>query len=203
MRKRFSNKSMTPPGGFRYTQTESQTEFRTITFKDILDKVRLHRLANGYMMGPGWEDKLESDMCENYEVGVWRFVDEPAATAGPRSVKVSDVLNFLKFAANWLSSGAQLVEPEIAEKRAEICRGCPLNQPIEGCSPCVQMAERVSRLVGARATKHDARLHGCSICGCQIRAMVWFPLESLQKSMTDSMFDAAPSWCWKAERKHL
>ncbi len=194
--RRFLNLAVTPPGGFAFKCPETGVTFRQLVFSTLVEKVRLFRIANGIPLPPGWQDILEDQICEQYPPNIWKYEDSAPATT-PRTTRIGDVLSFLRFAGNWLKSGAELVPLEEAERRAAICVSCPFNTEIAGCTACSQLVEKVSSLLGGRSTKYEGSLHGCAICGCSLKAMPWYPLEALQKGMTDEMNAEAPEHCWK------
>lgn len=187
---------MVPPGGFSYTEPESGVRFRHIVFADLLEKVRLHRIANGYPLPPGWEETVEDEACATQPTNIWRYVDgEQTQAEPPRRLHISDVKNFARVVGAWMGTGAEYVETQEAERRADICMACPKNQPIEGCTPCAQLIETISKAVAGRSTSKDAGLQGCAVCSCSNRVQVHIPLEVLQRGVTDEMI--FPAWCWK------
>jgi hypothetical protein len=196
MRKRFSNKSMTPPGGFTYIDKKTGVRFNHIVWAEIMNRIRLFKIANGHPLPPGWEAEVESEMCEGYEPPVWRFVEDTPQSAEPRrSIGVGDVLNFLKVLWSWTKDSQEFVPQEEAERRAAICRACPYNVPIDNCTVCAGLSQKVAKLLGNRATGHDGHLKACGVCGCSNAAQVHFPLEVLQRGITSGM--VFPPHCWK------
>lgn len=195
--KKFANKGVTPPGGFVYVDVKTGTTFRHISFNSILGQIRNFRIANGMPLPPGWGDEIEDEMCERYEPPVWKYeVEEPAHG---RSIKISDVVNFVKVVGAWMADGGEFVPQEEAERRAAICSACPLNQPIDGCTPCVQLLEKISKAIGGRQTSRDAGLQGCAVCSCSNKAQVHIPLEVLHRGVTPGMV-FPEEFCWKALR---
>ncbi len=172
---------------------DTGTEFKHNVFSEIMRKIRDFRAANGLFLGDGWEQEVESRMCENYQFPVWRFEGEPEL---PRRTTLADVQRFLRVAAGWLSNGAELVDQAEADRRAELCAACPCNVTIEGCLPCHRLIDNAAGLLGNRATRYDGFLKGCAVCGCSNAAQVWFPLEALHKGVAPEM--KFPSHCWKA-----
>jgi len=198
--KKFLNNQTTPPGGFYYKQSESGFEFRHIVFGEIVKRVREHRAANGYDLSLGWADRVEDEMCASMPPGVCHHVEETPPD-GPRSIKLADALNFLKSMAYWVTHGTGFVEQEEADRRARICVDGPFNQPSVGCTPCTKFVERIAAVVGDRATPYDVGLKGCSVCGCENKSQVWFPLDALQKSMTPELNAKFGDWCWKKRKE--
>jgi len=191
---------MCPTGGFVYVEPSSGVRFQHIEFGEVLNRVRLHRLANGYALQLGWQKVVEDSMCENYDPVFWHFVDETPGGA-PRSIGVADVINFLKVLATWTKDSREFVPQEEAERRAAICSACPKNVPIENCTVCAALGANVAAVLGDRATGRDGELKACQVCGCSNQGQVHFPLSVLQKGITADM--VWPSHCWKKPAEYI
>ena len=192
-RRKFIDKSVVPPGGFVYTEPLSGVEFRHIVFVEALYRIRQHRIANGYPLPPGWEEDVEDAMCETQPPHVWIYVED--VTREPRRLHITDVKNFIRVVTTWMQSGVGFVPQEEAERRAAICTACPLNQKIEGCTPCAALLETVAGAIAGRHTSRDAGLQGCGVCSCSNQVQVHIPSEVLHKGVTPDM--VFPDWCWK------
>lgn len=178
-----------------FVEPASGVRFSTKSWSKLAQAVQEHRLGNGFPLLPGWEEELENEVCKNYGPETCRFVDETAGNA-PRSIKISDVKNFVRVLGAWMASGGSYVDNSEAERRASICAACPKNQVIEGCTACANLPGLIASTLGRRATSRDAVLHGCAVCSCSNKAQVHIPLDILKKGVTDDM--AFPSHCWKA-----
>lgn len=85
--------------------------------------------------------------------------------------------------ADWLGAGGDTVEPDQAQRRANICLTCPLNR-VEGIVAPV-IAEEIRRQL---EIKHKLNLHvggetglkGCAACGCETRLKIWVPLDRIK-----------------------
>lgn len=121
--------------------------------------------------------------------------DELAAPPVPRRIDADDIKRFLAVLRSWHAGRGDFVSPEVAESRASICAACPFNVKIEGCYGCNSIVPLVTKLVGGRRTKHDGKLFGCTVCGCENSSQVHFPLEVLHQGITEEM--RFPEACWK------
>lgn len=94
--------------------------------------------------------------------------------------------------------GGKKVGDEEIIARSNICASCPYNQPVPGCTSCNQNALHavVERIVGNKSYTTDARLNGCSICGCSLKAKTRLPLEVLRRHTSAEQLEKFPSHCW-------
>lgn len=99
----------------------------------------------------------------------------------------------------WLADGT-IVEQEVAQKRADICKGCQFN--VKGNAVIGAMADGARKIlewknkVGIRVNG-EKQLGICDICGCVLRLQVHEPSELLKLQMKHSGDSVNPVWCWK------
>lgn len=102
----------------------------------------------------------------------------------------------------WLGSGGDVVEPAVAQHRANICIGCPNNEAGDKLTGVV--ADGVRNLlswknkVGLKVFG-EHRLGNCDVCGCVLKLQIWEPTEDVKASMTEHEKAKLPSHCWKLE----
>ncbi len=122
--------------------------------------------------------------------------DTPEFLKQQRLITWNDLKAFFSKVADWWRAG-ECVSQEEANRRAEICVGCPLNQTayLPGCGGCTDLAARVFKFIGNKKTPLDANLKSCGHCGCQNSVIVWAPLDALVRNETE--LPAPPPWCWK------
>ncbi len=196
---RLVERSLGPPGGWKYTQIESGVAFRAITFSQLLEMVQKHRRGNQYDTTPGWEERFEAEFCEqNQLVGTqWcpcnSDVEKPA-----RRVGVEDVRRFLNTTAKALAAGGDIfVDQAEAERRAGICvsgpdgKGCINNAIVPACYGCNGIRNLVTKVRGSRTTAQDSSLRQCMVCGCENKVKVW-----LKESVMDNTGLEFPDHCW-------
>ena len=190
MNLQLSNPGLVPPGGWRYTQSESEVLLEAPNFPELLKRVEAHRRANDYDLSPGWKDRVETEICAALNLDCLPRKEEPLK----RVVKWSEVFSFVTTVSRWLTlNGGQCVEPKVAERRAAICAACPNNIPISGCVGCHSLTKLVERAIGkGRETSHDEKLEGCRICGCTLKAKIHVPKEAMQGEKPL----AFPDHCW-------
>jgi len=192
----LTNPKKTPPGGFRYQ--DSGKAFRSISHSAIMDEIARHRARYELDLSPGWQERVDTEMCEQNGWGGGICQDQ---LQEPHKISSGDVKNFLGILTGILASGGGLVDQTEAERRAAICSGCPKNIEVPGCMGMCpgSVARALMRFAAAfqgrrLETSHDADLRSCGVCGCANAAQVHVELESLKKVKGNFEY---PSHCWK------
>ena len=196
---RLTERSLGPPGGWKYTQPESGLAFRAVTYGQLLEFVRNHRKGNKYDVSPGWEERFEEEFCtQNRLIGTPWCLIENTEPKMARPWGVADVRRFLNSAAAIAREGkAAFVEQETAETRAEVCANCPFNATLPGCFGCNNLTELIAKIRGSRTTSRDSKLRHCMVCGCVNSVKVW-----LKDSVVDSTGLEFPDHCWLKKAEH-
>ena len=98
---------------------------------------------------------------------------------------------------DWLGSGGHTVEPSLAQKRADICKGCAMNSNsfaiVEVVANAIKRQLEVKNHLDLRV-KGEKSLHICQGCGCAVRLKIWLPIEKIKPEPEERQkFDPA---CW-------
>lgn len=196
--RKLRNKNLGVSGGFVYVQKESGMKFSCSSWDQLIVKLKNHRTANNYDIPINWEAEVEDQVCENCGAEQWCYEDKHPEAA-PKTLGLGDVVMFTRVLVDKFVSGGKNVEAEEATRRAAICVSCPDNVSIGGCKGCNsgRVETAVRRITNSGATKHDNELETCRWCGCFNRAQIWFPLQILQKNMSDDVKESLPKHCWK------
>lgn len=181
---RYSDTNVTPPsGGFPYTQKETGYAFKEITLNNLLKVTKTHRIANNLPIGVNANAEIEDASCrellQKYPNYSGCVDDHGLSAAKPRGIGITQVLHFLQFLWQVISKGAEPVSQEEANRRAEICAGCPNNIDIGVCTTCKMKGLLKSLKKGN--TPHDSKLKVCSQCSCLNLAKIWWPVESMKR----------------------
>lgn len=195
------NTSESPPNGWHYVQPESGRIFHHYAKRPFLDAIRDHRLANEYPISATWVQEIEDEMCRDHPEWGNSVCRRIGAKPGLRLLSFAATMSFLQMLGKWVTDGAPYVEQEVAEERAAICASCPNNVYSEfGCGNCTTKIQQIISVIGGkRSTLLDDKLHSCSICSCNLKAAVHFPLESQESNLTPEMKQElnAVLYCWK------
>lgn len=176
---------------------------RGTTFDQLETNVRAYRLANGIPTGLGFNEELEQVVCEHYTVECEGCdPDLPLK----RRLGMAEVVAGTKVLLALKLSGGQLVSPEVANQRYDICSRCPLNMafPVPCSGLCPEIKTLVDAIIGPGNDKYKNEKRSCAICGCYTGSHVWLPYEILAKGLDAQMkrsFKVAQRefHCWKVE----
>ena len=194
---KLRDKSIGPPGGWRYRQPESGVVISGGSWPALITKVNQHRQANGYPITIEMERQVEAFMCDAQPGECAEVDDEP-----PRTFRLSEVIAFTGLMLESIFTGSPRASEEEAARRGKICAGCADNVKVEGsCNGCSAGAVQrmLEKVCGKKSTEHDDKLHSCRHCGCLNKAQIWFPLGLLQRHTSAEVDKALPSHCWKKQ----
>lgn len=102
----------------------------------------------------------------------------------------------------WIASGAEAVPIELANKRAETCSKCPLNENGDWLSTfTVPVAGAIRRALEARngmklETKFDDKIGVCTACDCVCRLKVHMGIQKIVSKMPADVKGALHPDCW-------
>lgn len=187
-----------PPGGFRWLCQETKTWIQAPSMAELVDKSAKHRSANNLGVPDEHARHVEEQLCSFMPPGTCKH-EAGTVLSGARRLSFAEIVAGTVTIGAWLLKGAKKVDQAEAERRGAICLACPFNQNFDGCTTCAEkdLREAISSFMGASKTPFDANLHSCGICGCTLKAAVWFPKDLLVKHADPDSLAAAPSFCWK------
>lgn len=101
-----------------------------------------------------------------------------------------------------------MVSSKLAERRADVCKKCPMNNPPTDQSALEQLEDKAMlKLVGSRKTSVSDELFSCGVCTCNVRAKVWFGRRLINGSLNNETKrrlaevtigrDGKPMVCWQ------
>lgn len=188
---KLKSKNVVPPGGWYFEQGRYRIQGET--WAALVANVAAHRTSNGLPVG-NVADEVENQICTRHPQ-FCSLPEQPTVHESPgfwASVKnCTTALIKLGLGKDDLVSQAE------ANRRGLICAGCHNNvERSGGCAKCQKALADMfgGSVVGSRSTPHDPRLKACSICNCENRLKIWFPLSALQ--IDDSNRNAFPAFCW-------
>lgn len=192
------NEHMVIPGGWQYRVPETGIEIMAGSWPQLHDFVRSHYLANAIQIPSNLYDMIVEYACRNGADCTYDEV-ELSKPAGRKSLEIGDVIRFSLSLLHGLTIGGGKVGQEEANRRAGICAGCRFNRKPLGCTGCNArvLKEAVKTFSQHGSTPVDEQLQSCEFCGCFIRSMVWFPIETLHKFTDTTQNENLPDHCWK------
>lgn len=179
-----------PPGGWQFKITEAVSPrfagrvIKGFSPKEIGEKLSRLLHNNGE---PFDEDVYVDELCKQippeFCVGCLHEKDNTQwDTVAP--LTWFKIYKFFMTMGNWLRKGHRFVEPAQAKERFEVCRNCPhstrmVDESRERCISC--SAEKLARTsllslikpLGEVDDNPEQPLY-CKLCGCELRAKVWF-----------------------------
>jgi hypothetical protein len=108
---------------------------------------------------------------------------------------VQNAISFSRSMIEWIASGKELVPMEEAQRRADICKGCALNNPVIGCK-CSAFYKLVDKSVPFE--RRDPGLGVCGICSCSLICKTNLPLSVIKTSNAGRELEYPPH-CWQNE----
>lgn len=170
---------------------------------DLIKQVVAHRLYKN--LSPQGPDEVWLDIQRQICVRLTRDDCQSEGTAdkwkpqGNDRIRITmgDVLAFSKASLEWVKSGFALTTPEESERRAAICRVCPLNVPMTGCS-CDTFYKVLAASVPQ--SRKLPGLHVCGACHCSMEVKVLLTDQQVIDSNAgrDIVFPDAAS-CWQQD----
>lgn len=207
---RLKNPSETPRGYWRYPRhhvmdgeryAEPINDGNFITGGDLQNlvyNINEYRVTNSLPLGDA-NAEAQDWLCRTS--GARCVPAVPVEHVPGRKARAVDVARFLWALAAWMKT-TETVSQEEADRRAEICIGCPFNVPVDdtACWGCFNLTARIMRVIGNRRTRFDEGLKFCGLCGCSNVVSAFVPLSVLGKAHKLEEFPAdigngAP--CWK------
>lgn len=125
----------------------------------------------------------------------------PFRQASPMS-KASQLGGGLAVVVDWIKSGAEAVEPALANKRAEVCVACPLNSKGDFTSIfTVPVSNAIRKALNERksmnlSTAFDEKLRVCTACGCPLPLKIHLPIARIISRLPAESKAALHPSCW-------
>lgn len=189
------------PGSWRFLVKETKQWFRNyVALGDLERDLAKHYKANQLPVPADLRQQIIDQICPDLPAGWCEYAGRPLPeNALNRHLTFADVLAGTRTIGTWLVGGCPRVEPQEASRRAFICARCQYNVQPSGCPSCNSpLHSVVNTIVGGAKTPEDANLRACKICGCSLKAKVWFPIDILRKYMSEGQQSLFPQWCWLA-----
>lgn len=198
----LKKRNETPPGGWSYLQRETEFTLKGENEQQLIDLVVSHRVYKN--LKPQERDLVQLDIERQIctKLGSMECkkegVEDKWVPRNPERnvITMSGVLAFSKAAFAFLKSGGELATVEEAKRRAEICRGCPLNQQMTGCS-CNTFYKVIDATVSGE--RKLPGLHVCRACDCSLVAKVNLTEDQVRVSNEGRKITWPGSACWQRE----
>lgn len=190
-----------PPGGWKYTPPQTGVTITAPFFVTLKDRVTRHLRANGVVIDDDLLLEIEHGACVETNPGSWcaKRAPKPVDGALPH-LTLAHLNRFIKSIWHTLVS-KDFVTREEAERRAEICKTCPLvTGGLGGCATCYDLLRATEKLIQKNPIQMDADKDVCGACGCHIPLLVWCRNSTLDKAAGEKMPKYREGHCWRLEK---
>ncbi len=196
----LKRRSQQPPGGFIYRQSETDMTIKGENEDQLIDKVIAHRVYKG--LTPIDREEVRKEIERQICVRLSRLDCKPE---GPNDhwvpqdnmrevVTMSGVLAFSKAAIAFLASGGEMAPMEEVQRRAAICRECPMNQPMTGCA-CNLFYKVLDTTIPA--DRRVEGMHVCRACNCSLGVKVNLTDKQVIVSNEGRKISWPEQQCWQ------
>ena len=190
-----------PPGGWNYTVPETGVLINEKFYNGLVQSVVRHLTANGIPVDDERLLIVEDAACRQSNVGSWCAKRQPKPVEGKLPhLTLAHVERFLKSIWGALSS-RDFVSREEAQRRAELCRTCPLvTGGLGGCSGCYTLLRVAENLLQKNPVQMDKDNDVCGACGCHIPLLVWCKNTTLDNAAGEKLPKYQERHCWRLEK---
>lgn len=95
----------------------------------------------------------------------------------------SNYANGAAILCDWIGSGGNVVDRDVAQARADVCLKCPLHTAkwsfVESVAGAIKQQIGLKKHLKLRVDG-EKKLHVCSVCGCAMRLKIWLPMERIK-----------------------
>jgi len=168
---RLRYKNQAPPGGYQYFQSESRLRIKGYTTaEDTVWAIVAHRQYRHLERASYQEayDDMHAQLCER--LGKAACVECDDVTDYSQNLSGDQIIGFTKAFIKHVANGCEFVDIEEAHRRADICLGCHMNMPKEGCATCGTLVSFIEMAIPSER-RFDG-LEMCAACGCSLKAKV-------------------------------
>jgi hypothetical protein len=190
-----------PHGGFRFREERTRTNLTAPTLWYLAEAVIKHRRQNGLDASDmdSTMREIEDQLCSGAPPNTCRDVEGKVKMTGTALTFDTITRGAETLFDFFVKNGRKKVALEQATERARVCGNCFANQKPEGCTSCASgwLRGLAEKIVGGDETPHDPLIHSCSFCGCQLRSLIWMPIEVLRDHTPAGELESLPDFCWK------
>lgn len=189
-----------PPHGWHF-EIAPNVKLEAPNEETLVKQIFEYRLRNNLPIGD-----IERDI-DDYYCKLWPEAcqKEPKDWLGSSNVSSPSSEPLINRVTRWAAmlihgqpkGGYITLSVDEANKRADICAGCPLNQPWRvGCSGCNTSTTTVlAQLRKLQTTRQQGNLMGCSVGGWDNATAAFIPKETL--GLSEDQLQSLPDRCWR------
>lgn len=177
---------------------------------DLMDQTAKRILNETPSLAEEWVVPVDEEAKKKSQFQSFSPVERPSPVAPPVHqslvdrllARVRGIARGAATLADWLGDGCVPVSPFLAETRASICAGCPLNVKADAVGEFTgAVAEAIRDQTIAKnavglSTALEDKLDTCDACGCHLRLKVWVPIRTIRAHMPDEDKERLHGSCW-------
>jgi hypothetical protein len=113
--------------------------------------------------------------------------------------KASRMIHGVRVLSDWIGDGGIVVAQEDAQKRADVCISCPLNQKSNTVSDKVAANIKRQRELKSQLELRvtgEKSLYTCQACLCNLPLKVWIPTQNLKLGENKETLSKYDANCW-------
>lgn len=182
------NPNLYPKDGFWFKDSDG-VDHRADTWPGVIARVVKYRQRAGHPPGNPAVEVIEQ-ACQRNAGLCHEETGSPSQDLQKASLK-SRVLAWLTYAREEKTKGLiEYVDAQTAAARAQVCAGCPMNQPLqESCSSCRAALDELRKDILGRRTL-DKRLNGCLLLGEDMQTAAHLERVTMENG-------ELPGCCWR------
>lgn len=172
-----------PDTGFIYDQSYKNID-------ELLAHIKKYRVANNKDPIPGLRLIVENYICSqpNCERQCRSYNENERPLTLREWRRGGEAFIRSKIMALTKGDDSRFVDDVQAQKRASVCLCCPFNMKFQNRGQLEHHADQIQlRDLGSRSVpvEIEAKLDNCAICGCNLKAKVWYSREIIDAANAD------------------
>jgi hypothetical protein len=193
---KLARKNVTPPGGFRYVDSDTNQKFSAPDMARLVKKVTVHRTSNKLPIPDDLPERIEDWLCGKMPAGICKDSRGRTVRYGAAHKTAESAVRATMLIHRIMQRASRSnVKTRVANARAAVCRDCSKNLPFAGCMSCRGVRSIIENLKRGRRTAHDDKLMACGICGVLNQIHVFIDEQTIIE--TTKKASGYPEHCWK------
>lgn len=178
---------------YYFKDPDTGRRFTGSTLQELCTKIRSYRSQNELEELEYLESVIQHFLCTRPE-------NLGACTKTKTPLK-RNIMQYLKGGAVLLKNMLykEYVTQDEADRRADICIGCSLNQFPDREGFLVWSDRIALATIGDRKSRHHSELGNCAGCSCPLRTKVWYGGEIKLEAKEKEVMSRANPQCWQTK----
>jgi hypothetical protein len=197
---RLKNRSVEPPGGWRFTEPRTGREINGSHFAGCVEQTKAFLQANRLEVPVNLADIIEDQIALRVPAS-FRAASDRDNAFGMGTITFSQVRDFTSAIRHETKRHRFVrVHTEEAVCRKETCLACPLHRSMKDCLSCTGLIEWVWSWAGHPILRNDMEDKEVRVCGpssTMVLAELAWDTETLKRIVSQHLAAKLPAACWK------